>query len=95
MRRKDGKIDRRSKEYQEAVARMAKARGEMKKQRKAAASPKPAAAPKAAAATSEGRRADGRLDQRTAEGKAMAEKMAEMRAKRGKKKGFFNWLFGG
>ena len=43
----------------------------------------------------ESRRADGQFDQRTREGKAMAAKMAAMRAKRGKGKGFFAWLFGG
>lgn len=78
MRRKDGKFDRRTNEYKEAVARMAKARKAMKASRTAA---------------STGRRSDGHLDQRTAKGKAMAAKMAELRAQRGKKKGFFAWLF--
>lgn len=86
--RKDGKMDRRTSEYQEAVARMAKARKAMGKARKTEAA-KPAAA-------SQGRRADGRLDQRTVEGREMAAKMAAMRAARGKGKsaGFFSWLFG-
>ena len=83
--RKDGKMDRRTTEYQQAVARMAKARKAMGKARN---SPESAAAP--------GRRADGRLDQRTVEGREMAAKMAAMRAARGKGKssGFFSWLFG-
>ena len=90
--RKDGKMDRRTSEYKEAVARMAKARKAMGESRggagtAAGASPKPTAA---------GRRADGRLDQRTVEGREMAAKMAAMRAARskGKSKGFFTWLFG-
>lgn len=91
-RRKDGKLDRRTAEYQEAVDRMAKARRALGTSRKGAAKP---AAKAAAAEGGAGRRADGRLDQRTAEGKAMAERMAAMRAKRGKGKGFFAWLFGG
>jgi hypothetical protein len=94
MRRKDGKVDRRSTEYKEAVARMAKARKALKKQRAVAAKPaKAAASPKSGAR----RRADGRLDQRTAEGREMAERMAAMRAQRGvkKKKSFFSWLTGG
>jgi hypothetical protein len=86
--RKDGKMDRRTTEYQEAVARMAKARKAMSKTRDAGSAKSSTAAA--------GRRADGRLDQRTAEGKAMATKMAAMRAARGKGKsgGFFSWLFG-
>lgn len=85
-------MDRRTAEYQEAVDRMAKARRAMGASRKGVSKP----APKATAAQDgAGRRADGRLDQRTAEGKAMAERMAAMRAKRGKGKGFFAWLFGG
>ena len=84
-RRKDGKMDRRTSEYQEAVARMAKARRAMGKSR---TSP-----PKA---KGDQRRSDGRLDQRTAEGRAMAAKMAAMRAQRGKSGGgFFSWIFGG
>jgi hypothetical protein len=78
MKRKDGKLDRRSTEYKEAVARMATARKALKSER---------------SATTENRRADGQLDQRTTEGKAMAAKMAELRARRGKSKGFFAWLF--
>jgi hypothetical protein len=83
-RRKDGKMDRRTAEYQDAVARMAKARRAMGKSR-------------APSKSSGGqRRSDGRLDQRTAEGRAMAAKMAAMRAQRGKSSGgFFTWLFGG
>lgn len=84
-RRKDGKMDRRTTEYQEAVARMAKARRAMGKVRRTP--------PKAKAGGA--RRADGRLDQRTAEGRAMAAKMAAMRAQRGKSGGgFFSWMFG-
>lgn len=80
-------MDRRTAEYKEAVARMAKARKAMGKAR---------TAPAASTAPSTGRRADGRLDQRTIQGREMAEKMAAMRAARGKgkSKGFFTWLFG-
>lgn len=102
MRRKDGKIDRRSTAYKEAVDRMSRARRAMKKQRQGAAA-KPTTAASSATARGQSRqtgrrRSDGGLDQRTAEGKAMAEKMAAMRAKRGAKKGvtrIFAWLFGG
>ena len=84
-RRKDGKMDRRTTEYQDAVARMAKARRAMGKVRRTP--------PKASGGA---RRSDGRLDQRTAEGRAMAAKMAAMRAQRGKSGGgFFSWMFGG
>ena len=87
--RKDGKMDRRTSEYKEAAARMAKARKAMTKTRAAASAP-------TEAQPATGRRADGRLDQRTAEGREMAAKMAAMRAARGKgkSKGFFSWLFG-
>lgn len=87
--RKDGKMDRRTSEYKEAAARMAKARKAMSKARTTPAAParEPADA---------GRRVDGRLDQRTVEGREMAAKMAAMRAARGKGKstGFFSWIFG-
>lgn len=70
MRRADGKIDRRSTEYQEAVVRMAKARRAMRSSRK----------PARARPSSGSRRADGKMDQRTAKGKAVADRMAAMRA---------------
>ena len=77
-------MDRRTSEYQDAVARMAKARRAMGKSR----APSKSSGGK--------RRSDGRLDQRTAEGRAMASKMATMRAQRGKSGGgFFSWIFGG
>ena len=86
-RRKDGKMDRRTAEYRDAAARMAAARAALKKERSAS---KPAEN-KAAS----GRRADGQVDQRTREGRAMAARMEAVRAKRGGRKGFFAWLFGG
>lgn len=80
MRRKDGKMDRRSNEYKDAVSRLAKARRAMKASKKRTPS-------------SAGRRSDGRMDQRTRQGKEMAAKMAALRASRGKSKSFFAWLF--
>lgn len=96
-RRKDGKLDRRTAEYHEAVDRMAKARRALAASRKASGRAAASAKAKAANPGAAVRRADGRLDQRTAEGRAMAERMAAMRAKRGKgkSKSFFAWLFGG
>jgi hypothetical protein len=90
MRRADGKMDKRSTAYKEAVARMKKARRAKGKSAVSTAAPRK----KAASASSSARRADGRLDQRTAEGRAAAARMANARAARGKKKGFFTWVFG-
>ena len=77
-RRQDGKIDRRTLEYRDAVARMAHARRAAGKTRNVTGA----------------RRRDGAIDQRTSAGRAMAAKMAALRAQRGKSKGFFSWLFG-
>lgn len=89
-KRADGKLDRRTGAYKEAVARMAKARRALKASRAKPARSTPSPAPSA-----DSRRSDGRLDQRTREGREMAAKMAAMRAKRGKRKSFFTWLLGG
>ena len=80
-------MDKRTTEYKDAAARMKKARAAAGKQRSASAKAK----------ASGSRRADGKMDQRTAEGRAMAERMAAIRTKRGKGtvKGFFTWIFGG
>lgn len=86
MRRSDGKMDRRSTEYKDAVARLAKARRAMKAKRSARRAPR--------RASSGPRRSDGGLDQRTKAGRAMASKMAALRAMRGRKKSFFAWLMG-
>lgn len=88
-------MDRRTAEYQEAVDRMSKARRALGAARRGSARAKGSADAKPAKSGGASRRSDGRLDQRTAEGKAMAERMAAVRAKRGRGKGFFAWLFGG
>ncbi len=74
-----GKVDKRTKEYQILCEAMKKAR------KARAAEKKKPTLKKSAKSSSTLRRNDGRLDQRTKEGKAAAERMAKARAARGKK----------
>lgn len=67
----DGKVDKRTKEYKEMVARMAKAR-------KAAA--KKAAKPVVKKTTGVKKTQSGTVDKRTKEGKEIAARMAKARA---------------
>ena len=69
---KEGKVDKRTKEYKEMVANLKKARAAQKK----AAAKRPTVKK---STTKAARRADGHLDQRTKEGKAAAARMAAAR----------------
>lgn len=68
---KDGKVDKRTKEYKELCERMARAR-------KAAA--KASALAKKVSSSGVKRNSDGTIDKRTKEGKAISERMAKARA---------------
>lgn len=93
----DGKVDKRTKEYKELVerakqARLAKARTtkttksttQTTTASKATTTKKPTTTAKKPATTSVKRRSDGKVDLRTKEGKAIAEKMAKARASKAK-----------
>lgn len=83
----NGKVDKRTKEYKELVerakqARLAKARTNSTKS--ASKTTAKTTATKKPATASIKRRADGKVDLRTKEGKAIAEKMAKARASKEK-----------
>lgn len=84
----DGKVDKRTKEYKELVERAKKARLAKARATKSTKSASKTAAAKTAAkkptTTSVKRRSDGKVDLRTKEGKAIAEKMAKARASKQK-----------
>lgn len=96
----DGKVDKRTKEYKELVerakkARMAKARASKATTSKttATSTTKTARATTSKTTTSSiKRRADGKVDLRTKEGKAVAERMAKARASKEKSTGFSGLL---
>lgn len=83
-----GKVDKRTKEYKELVerakqARLAKAKATSKATPKTPTT-KATTTAKKTTTSSVKRRSDGKLDLRTKEGKAMAEKMAKARASKAK-----------
>lgn len=80
-----GKVDKRTKEYKEMVARAKKARAAQK-----------IAATKSTVKKSSkaGRRADGKLDQRTKAGKEAAARMAKARKAKGSLKNKLKRFFG-
>lgn len=71
QRTASGKVDKRTKEYKEMVARAKKARAAQKKAKSRPTIKKSTSAAK--------RRADGRLDQRTKAGREAAARMAKAR----------------
>lgn len=84
----EGKVDKRTKEYKELVerakkARLAKARA-TKRTKSASKSTATKTTAKKPATTSVKRRSDGKVDLRTKEGKAIAERMAKARASKQK-----------
>lgn len=93
----NGKVDKRTKEYKELVerakqARLAKARATNSTKSASKTTAKTTATKKPATASIK-RRADGKVDLRTKEGKAIAEKMAKARASKEKpQKGFTGLL---
>jgi len=80
-----GKVDKRTKEYKEMVARAKKAREAQNKSAKKATIKKSSTA---------GRRADGQLDQRTKAGKEAAARMANARKAKGSLKNKLKRFFG-
>ena len=84
---KDGKVDKRTKEYKEMCANLAKARA---KQKKASIT---TTVKKKSSTSSLKRTADGTVDKRTKEGKAIAERMAKARAAQGSLKNRLKRLF--
>jgi len=82
---KEGKVDKRTKEYKGMVDNLKKARAAKKKQAKRATIKK--------STKSTGRRSDGRLDQRTKEGKEAAARMAKARKAKGSLKNRMKRLF--
>ena len=80
-----GKVDKRTKEYKEMVARAKKARAAQKK-----AKNKPTIKKSTSAAK---RRSDGKLDQRTKAGKEAAARMAKARKAKGSLKNKIKRLF--
>ena len=80
-----GKVDKRTKEYKEMVARAKKAREAQNKAAKKATIKKSSTA---------GRRADGQLDQRTKAGKEAAARMANARKAKGSLKNKLKRFFG-
>lgn len=83
---KDGKVDKRTKEYKEMCANLAKAR-------RAAAKSSGAKTTLAKKSSSVQRTKDGSVDKRTKEGKAIAERMAKARAAQGSLKNRLKRLF--
>ncbi|MBQ8386603.1 MAG: hypothetical protein IJX48_04030 [Paludibacteraceae bacterium] len=79
-----GKVDKRTKEYKEMVARAKKARAALKKESKKSTVKKSSKA---------GRRQDGHLDQRTKAGKEAAARMAAARKAKGSLKNKIKNLF--
>lgn len=79
----DGKVDKRTKEYKELVERAKKARLAKARATKSTKSASKTTAKKPTT-TSVKRRSDGKVDLRTKEGKAIAEKMAKARASKQK-----------
>lgn len=85
---KDGKVDKRTKEYKEMCANLAKARRAAAK-----ASGKTTKTTVAKKASAVQKTKDGKVDKRTKEGKAIAERMAKARAAQGSLKNRLKRLF--
>ncbi|MFC0819463.1 hypothetical protein [Moraxella marmotae] len=83
----NGKVDKRTKEYKELVERAKKARQAKARAAKATTAKTTKNTAKKPTTSSIKRRSDGKVDLRTKEGKAVAERMARARAAKDKPKG--------